>query len=108
MLELLPRAVSLPAVVGRMEATGIELINPQHLVKWNMDKCYLSHLAAGGTIVPEFVVVRRGQPFNANEVLEDRGWSMGVVKPTVSAWASETVRLTGQMRGLRIELDVAC
>jgi len=33
MLELLPRAVSLPAVLGAMEATGIELINPQHLVK---------------------------------------------------------------------------
>jgi len=49
------------------------------------------HLAAGGTIVPEFVVVRRGQPFNANEVLEDRVgvWSC---EANVSAWASETVR----------------
>jgi glutathione synthase/RimK-type ligase-like ATP-grasp enzyme len=68
--------------------------NNAEVIRRNTDKRYLADLAAAGvpTVPTEWLAV--GAEFDLGELLEQRGWDVAVVKPTVSAGARDTMKFT--------------
>jgi glutathione synthase/RimK-type ligase-like ATP-grasp enzyme len=83
------------AWVDRVEK-ATRLYNPPALVRWNSDKHYLADLEAKGVrIVPTFFA-REGARVDIAAVLRERGWTSAVVKPSVSAGAHQTHRVSAE------------
>ena len=80
-----------------LEARGVPLWNPVPLVRWNMHKRYLRELEAQGVLVPPTEWVARGDPRPLRTLLATRGWSDAIVKPAISASATDTWRTTGNV-----------
>jgi glutathione synthase/RimK-type ligase-like ATP-grasp enzyme len=82
-------------VLSEIEASGTILQNSRSLAEWNLDKRYLAELEANGVrIVP---TIWGEEIFTARDLdtwLNAFGASEVVVKPTVSATAQDTFRLT--------------
>jgi glutathione synthase/RimK-type ligase-like ATP-grasp enzyme len=76
--------------IRKVEAQGVTLWNPAHVIEWNMDKVYLRELEQRGVPIPPAAWFARGDNANLLDVLEDRGWNQAVVKPTISATAYRT------------------
>ena len=68
------------------------LYNPLEVCRWNLRKTYLREYDALGisTIPTEFV--ERGHAIDVESLIEQRGWSRFVVKPTISAGSLMTER----------------
>jgi glutathione synthase/RimK-type ligase-like ATP-grasp enzyme len=82
------------AWIGHVEAIRVPTWNPPPMLRWNADKAYLHDLAAAGVeIVPTHWVERRAAA-SLQEVLGATGWRDVVIKPSVSASAYETWRVT--------------
>lgn len=82
------------AWLAALDAARVPLWNPTSLVRWNMHKGYLRELAARGIRVPPTDWVTRGDARPLDAVLRAHGWSDAVVKPAVSASATETWHTT--------------
>ena len=80
------------AWVARLERAGIPVWNPPAILRWNSHKGYLRDLAARGVPIVPTRWLGRGEPVDLATLLEDAGWRDAVVKPAVSASASETWR----------------
>lgn len=76
--------------VSCMERKGVSLWNPPRVVRWNVDKTYLSSLERKGVCVPPTVWLEKGSAADLGTILGQKGWSRAVVKPTVSATAFQT------------------
>lgn len=77
-----------------VEASGTLLLNPAASISWNADKGYLRELEEAGVTVVPTEWVPRGSPLTLLDVLRERGWEDVVVKPTVSATAYRTRRVS--------------
>lgn len=75
-----------------VEAAAVPVFNPVPLVRWNMDKRYLRELQARGIAIPGTVWVERGGLSLAG-LLDAAGWDDAIVKPAVSASATDTWRV---------------
>ncbi len=71
-------------------------INPQELVFWNVDKRYLLDLERRGVEVVPTHIVPVGTQENLKTIADRNNWQEIVIKPTVSATAKDTYRLTYQ------------
>lgn len=73
-----------------LDRAGVPVDNPTSVLRWNLDKVYLRWIEErGGSVIPtEFV--EKGGRVDVAEVLHRRGWTRGVVKPTVSAGGANT------------------
>ena len=69
------------------------LINPLHLIRWNMDKRYLIDLGKKGIPIPPTVIIEQGTRVSLREVLHQTGWKESILKPAVSGAARHTFRL---------------
>jgi len=79
--------------VAARAASGVPLLNPAPVVRWNVDKRYLLELAAGGVpVVPTTWVDPRAPHGGLRAIAADHGWDRVVVKPAVSASAHGTWR----------------
>lgn len=75
---------------AKLDASGVPVDNPTSVLRWNMDKVYLRWIEErGGSVVPT-EWIPKGGTVDLAEVLARRGWSKGVVKPTVSGGATNT------------------
>jgi glutathione synthase/RimK-type ligase-like ATP-grasp enzyme len=83
------------AWLDRMEGEGIPLWNPARVVRGNVDKAYLGELAAAGLPVVPTVHLERGAAVDLAGLLGEREWSEAVIKPSVSASAFRTLRVSG-------------
>ena len=79
--------------LGEMERTGAPLWNPASVVRGNVDKAYLADLAAAGLPVVPTVRLEKGEAADLAGLLDERGWTEAVVKPSVSASAFRTLRV---------------
>jgi glutathione synthase/RimK-type ligase-like ATP-grasp enzyme len=85
--------LALPAFlrwIDTLEAAGVRLHNPPHVVRWNADKRYLLELAGRGVPVVPTTWVPAGGPNGLRAIAADHGWDRVVVKPAVSASAHGT------------------
>lgn len=82
------------ALIRRLESLGLPLINPAALLLWNCDKSYLRELQAKGHAIVPTVWADKGTPLNLSRFLTEQGWTDVILKPTVSAGAHLTKRLS--------------
>ena len=75
-------------------AAASRLMNPLSLVRWNVDKHYLGALAAGGLGVVPTLWFERGQTLDLERISAFTDHPHVVIKPTVSAGARLTFRLS--------------
>ena len=80
-----------------LEATAARtrLFNEPALLRWNVDKHYLSDLADRGVAVPPTRFIERGDLRPLREHLADCPWPEAILKPVVSGAARHTYRLAG-------------
>jgi glutathione synthase/RimK-type ligase-like ATP-grasp enzyme len=71
-----------------------QLHNPARLIRWNSHKTYLRELEATGVPIVPTEWVDAGAKVNLPELLEERGWTDAVVKPTVGNGARGAQRVT--------------
>jgi glutathione synthase/RimK-type ligase-like ATP-grasp enzyme len=76
-----------------VERARTPLYNPVSVVRWNMHKRYLAHLRSFGVLIPDTVWVDRGSSRRLSEILANTGWADAIVKPAVSASATDTWRV---------------
>ena len=75
-------------------AADVACWNPPALVRWNMHKRYLRELGARGVLLPATEWVARADARPLSAILRTRGWPFAIVKPAISASATETWRTT--------------
>jgi glutathione synthase/RimK-type ligase-like ATP-grasp enzyme len=73
-------------------ASGVRMINPAEILRWNFDKRYLKDLAAAGVSMVPTIVVERGERPDIVARVRERGWDEIVVKPTISGGGFRTHR----------------
>lgn len=80
------------AWLDRLERSGVRTINPLATLRWNLHKWYLRELEQAGVPLVPTAFVERGARTSLASVLIERGWRDAVVKPAISAGASDTWR----------------
>jgi glutathione synthase/RimK-type ligase-like ATP-grasp enzyme len=68
------------------------VLNPPHVVRWNLDKRYLRALADRAIPTVPTAWVERGEAFDLGRVVDEHGWDDFVLKPTVGAASFATRR----------------
>ena len=66
------------------------LFNPLHLLEWNLNKRYLRELEQQGIPITPTLWVSAGSSVDLHHEVSARGWTRFVIKPVVSAGATET------------------
>ena len=74
----------------RCQSEAVNLWNPAAAVLANIDKRYLSDVAAAGVEIVPIAYAERGERQSLKTLLERRNWTRAVVKPAVSASAYGT------------------
>lgn len=69
------------------------LFNPAPLLRWNIDKHYLTELTAQGVTIVPSAFVERGETTPLTAVMTQHGWHEVVFKPVVSGAARLTYRV---------------
>src|SRR5687768_9223403 len=78
------------AWLDAIERARVPTFNPVPLIRWNMDKRYLRELQQKGIAIPETIWLERGDPRPLVQLLRDAAWSDAIVKPAISASATDT------------------
>jgi glutathione synthase/RimK-type ligase-like ATP-grasp enzyme len=89
------RAREFAAWLDVIERAGVRLWNPYSVVRWNMHKGYLRDLERRGARVVPTRFLGAGDRSTLAEVIAATGWPDAIVKPAISASATDTWRTTG-------------
>ena len=81
------------AFLDRVDASGVAMINPPALLRWNGDKAYLAELADAGVPTVPTLAVEACCDADLKEARRRFGSEWLVIKPPVSASATGTHRL---------------
>lgn len=73
---------------------GLPVANPAEVLRWNSDKAYLARLADKGVPIPQTRWTDRVTQDQVDAAFAETGAPVLIVKPTVSAGAFRTLRLT--------------
>jgi glutathione synthase/RimK-type ligase-like ATP-grasp enzyme len=76
------------------------LFNPARIVRWNTHKTYLKDLAARGVPIAPTIWLQRGDAADIRQVMRERDWLRGFIKPVIGATARETLRFVADEEGL--------
>src|SRR6266404_3344198 len=87
------------AWVTRLERAEVPLWNSPALLRWNSHKGYLRDLAARGVPIVPTRWLGRGRQVGLAQLLRDERWGDAVVKPAVSASATDTWRTSAATAG---------
>ncbi len=81
-----------------LERMNVPLWNPVPLVRWNMHKFYLRDLAAKGLLIPATHWADQGSGTTLSAIMREHKWTQAIVKPAISASATDTWRTTSKAR----------
>ncbi|WP_432769116.1 MAG: hypothetical protein HEQ22_17465 [Sphingopyxis sp.] len=81
------------ALLDRLEAEALPVVNPVPVLRWNSDKAYLTELAAKGVAVVPTVEVAALDEAGLSEARRALGADEVVVKPAISGGADGTHRV---------------
>ena len=73
-----------------------KLINPMEMIRWNLDKHYLSDLQKNGIPVVPTYFIEAGEKRTLAECVRDSGWNKIILKPAISGAARHTYKLTAE------------
>jgi glutathione synthase/RimK-type ligase-like ATP-grasp enzyme len=82
------------AWLTELEEIEVPLWNSVAVVRWNMHKRYLRELAGKGVLTPPTEWVARADARPLAALLQQKGWPDAIVKPAISASATDTWRTT--------------
>lgn len=92
--------------IDSVEGAGVSVWNPPALVRWNAEKTYLREIAARDVAIVPTVWLAQGDAADLPALLAAQGWSEAVIKPSVSASAYKTWRVSAaQAAGHQGRLD---
>ena len=77
-----------------LEASGVKLINPPHVLRWNTAKTYLVELAEAGVSVVPTLAVDQVTPEAIEAARAHFGAEIIVAKPQISGGSHETLKLS--------------
>lgn len=83
------------ALIARLTALSLRIINAPELLLWNLDKSYLIELRSAGVDVAPFLHFPVGSTPDVAAALRESGWSRYVLKPTISANSLQTIVAEG-------------
>lgn len=69
------------------------VVNPPPIVRWNLDKRYLTELREKGVRVVPTAFVGMGETASLEKICSEQGWGRVVLKPAISADSWETIRI---------------
>ncbi|MEQ7153685.1 ATP-grasp domain-containing protein [Brevundimonas aurifodinae] len=76
------------------ETAGVRIANPASVLAWNSDKAYLKRLEAAGVAIPPTLWTDRVTPDQVEAAFARFGTDTLIVKPTVSAGAWKTTKVS--------------
>lgn len=76
-----------------LEATGLKVLNPPHVLRWNTAKIYLMELGEAGVPVVPTLAVDRVTPEAVEAARAHFGAAIIVAKPQISGGSHETLKL---------------
>ncbi len=76
------------------------LCNDASLIRWNLDKHYLSDLESQDIPVVPSRFIEAGSTIYLHELLNENGWKEAVLKPCISGGARHTYRINRENAGL--------
>lgn len=82
------------AWIGKLESSGLKVLNPPNILRWNVDKTYLRELEKSGVKIPPTVWFEKGEAGSLSKTLAENDWQKAVLKPTISATAWRTFIVT--------------
>lgn len=71
----------------------VRMINPESIIRWNIDKHYLLDLQEKGINIPPTILMEAGDPRSLSALLGETGWDEVILKPCISGGAKNTFRL---------------
>ena len=74
-------------------AKQTRLFNDISLIRWNLDKRYLSQLQQSAVHTVDTHYIEKGAPQTLRQQLDDQGWDDAILKPAVSGAARHTYRI---------------
>ena len=77
-----------------------QLYNPLAVIEWNSIKSYLEELGKAGLPVPPTIWLDRATNVDLGQLLADREWKRGFLKPDVGACASQTMLFDVDIAGI--------
>lgn len=81
------------------------LLNPPSVLRWSTDKHYLRDLELAGVPIAPTVWLEAGRRPNVAELMRNRGWTRGFLKPIFGQTARETLRFDADAAGLSAAQD---
>lgn len=84
------------AWLAELETAGVPVFNPPSVMRWNMDKIYLSELQDEGIALLPSVWLLKNAKAQLAHILQEKGWAQAVMKPVVSAAADNTISVSAQ------------
>lgn len=69
--------------IRKLDSLAVSVQNSSNLVCWNADKRYLKQLQAAGAQIPPTVWIDEEKEASVHDIIDSRGWTSAVVKPTV-------------------------
>ena len=75
-----------------MISTKVVLVNPAELIRWNIDKRYLQYFHERG--VPIAPTIWMDTPLDLKEMMREKTWEKGFIKPVIGACAVDTFRFS--------------
>jgi len=81
-------------------AAEIPFFNPPEIIRWNTRKTYLRDLEKEGVAIAPTIFLERGSRADVADLMTQRGWGRGFIKPVVGATARETLRFDSNVEGL--------
>ena len=91
------RPTEFVAWLAQLEQQGVQLWNSVATVRWNMHKRYLRELESSGVLVPRTEWLARADPRPLSAVMRHNQWTDAIVKPAISASATDTWRTSGDI-----------
>jgi glutathione synthase/RimK-type ligase-like ATP-grasp enzyme len=79
-----------------LESEKIFVLNKPEIVRWNVNKKYLSELITADIRIPETIFIQKHEKFSLADHFKSAGWLQGVLKPAVSAGAYLTWIVTAE------------
>ena len=76
--------------LDRVEASGVRLVNPTSVVRWNLDKRYLRDLESSGLTIAPTRWLDKSAKTTLSAELGRSEWDRAVVKPVISASGYQT------------------
>lgn len=77
------------------------LMNSLNVIKWNANKIYLRDLRDSGVAIAPTVFVDQGEKCNIVQVMAEKNWERGFIKPMVGQTARETLKFDTSRESLK-------